>query len=77
MVLNVDLVCQSSNPRRYEMRLTAEQDKARSKNLYAFRERMEGGEDDDEDLSSEDESLNKGKTKRDEDGKSRGRREFR
>lgn len=68
---------QTNYPRRYEMRLTAEQDKARAKNLYAFKERMEGGEDDDDDLSSDDESMSgKGKDKKDEDGKTRGRREF-
>lgn len=59
------------------MRLTSDQEKAKTKNLYAFRERMEGGEDDDEDLSSDDESLSKGKGKKDEEGKSKGRRESR
>lgn len=36
------------------MRLTSEQEGARVRNLYAFRERLEGGDDDDEDDFDED-----------------------
>lgn len=62
------------------MRLTGEQHSDKIKNLYAFKERMEGGEDDDDDLSSDDGGNSalgstKGKEKKDEESKPRGRRE--
>lgn len=71
---------QTNYPRRYEMRLTGEQHSDKIKNLYAFKERMEGGEDDDDDLSSDDGGNSalgstKGKEKKDEESKPRGRRE--
>lgn len=71
---------QTNYPRRYEMRLTSEQGSSKIKNLYAFKEKMEGGEEDDDDEMSSDENsssnnaLGKGKEKT-EEGKSRGRRE--
>lgn len=60
------------------MRLTSEQGSSKIKNLYAFRERMEGGEDDDDDMSSDDDgsnALGKGKERIEEGKSSRGRRE--
>lgn len=70
---------QTNYPRKYEMRLTSEQGSSRVKNLYAFRERMEGGEeDDDDDEDDEDEDMSddtKGKSKAGDAGKSKGRRE--
>lgn len=61
-------------PRKYDLRLTSEQGANRVRNLYAFRERMEGGEDDDDDIiDSDGEDDQKGKGQADED-KSRGRR---
>lgn len=53
---------QTHYPRTYDMRLTSEQDGVRVRNLYAFKERLEGGDedDDDDDLDSGAED-NKGK----------------
>ena len=81
---------QTKYPREYDMRLSGEQGSSRVKNLYAFKERMEGGEDDDDDLSglSDDDddddkdialrAANKGKGgagRIGQDGKRKGRRE--
>jgi len=69
---------QTNYPRRYEMRLTGAQNSEKIKNLYAFKERTEGGEDDDdEDISSDEDSKSAlGSTKGKEEGKPRGRREW-
>lgn len=39
---------QTNFPRKYDLRLTSEQGSDRVRNLYAFRERLEGGDDDDD-----------------------------
>lgn len=45
-------------PRQYDLRLTSEQEGARVRNLYAFRERLEGGDEDDEDDYDEEAFVN-------------------
>lgn len=69
-------------PRHYDLRLTSEQEGARVRNLYAFRERMEGGEDDDDEDDDDDDLVDsdgdedvKGKAKADDRNK-KSRREF-
>lgn len=57
---------QTHYPRTYDMRLTSEQDGIRVKNLYAFKERLEGGDEDEDD---DDDDLDSGM----EDNKGKGR----
>jgi len=66
---------QTNYPRRYEMRLTSEQGSSRVRNLYAFKERMEGGDEDDDDDDLSDDEDSKGKRKSADDSKPKGRRE--
>jgi transcription initiation factor TFIIF subunit beta len=66
---------QTNYPRSYEMRLTSDQGSSKTRNLYAFRERMEGGDEDDDDDDSEVEETN-AKAKGEEEKKSKGRREY-
>jgi hypothetical protein len=61
------------------MRLTSEQGSSKVRNLYAFKERIEGGdEDDDFDLSDDDDDDDipmKGRGKMDDGTKTKSRRE--
>ncbi|PWN35024.1 uncharacterized protein FA14DRAFT_160368 [Meira miltonrushii] len=57
---------QTHYPRTFDMRLTSEQNGVRVRNLYAFKERLEGGDEDDDD---DDDDLDSGA----EDSKGKGR----
>ncbi|UZJ53214.1 hypothetical protein CBS101457_002534 [Exobasidium rhododendri] len=67
---------QTDIPRKYEMRMTSEQGSTRVRNLYAFKERVEGGdEEDDDDFSDDDDDIpTKGKGKFEEGTSSKSRR---